>query len=136
MFEILEHLHNPLGCTKVVYDLPYLFSLFLSAGKITIANQILRVTSSHCRGNLQGSVKLYNSKQNKFDCCIFCVYMRVCHFPIGILGQVWYLIVSIPDLCSLTYFKDCNCGEQGIETSKILIMHKHSARVCQACNNG
>ena len=21
----------------------------------------------------------------------------VCHFPIGILGQVWYLIVSIPD---------------------------------------
>ena len=28
----------------------------------------------------------------------------VCHFPIGILGQVWYLIVSIPDLCSLTYF--------------------------------
>ena len=28
----------------------------------------------------------------------------VCHFPIGILGQVWYLIVSIPDLCILTYF--------------------------------
>ena len=29
----------------------------------------------------------------------------VCHFPIGILGQVWYLIVSIPDLCNLTYFE-------------------------------
>ena len=28
------------------------------------------------------------------------------HFPIGILGQVWYLIVSIPDLCTLTYFDD------------------------------
>ena len=27
------------------------------------------------------------------------------HFPIGILGQVWYLIVSIPDLCTLTYFE-------------------------------
>ena len=26
-------------------------------------------------------------------------------FPIGILGRVWYLIVSTPDLCSLTYFK-------------------------------
>ena len=26
----------------------------------------------------------------------------VCHFPIGIPGQVWYLIVSIPDLCNLT----------------------------------
>ena len=25
-------------------------------------------------------------------------------FPFGILGQVWYLIVSIPDLCTLTYF--------------------------------
>ena len=27
-----------------------------------------------------------------------------CYFPIGILGQVWYLIVSIPDLCRLSYF--------------------------------
>ena len=26
-------------------------------------------------------------------------------FPIGILGQVWYLIVSIPDLCTFTYFQ-------------------------------
>ena len=25
-------------------------------------------------------------------------------FPCSILGQVWYLIVSIPDLCTLTYF--------------------------------
>ena len=25
-------------------------------------------------------------------------------FAIGILGQVWYLIVSIPDLCTLNYF--------------------------------
>ena len=33
------------------------------------------------------------------------VLMLICHFPIGILGQVWYLIVSIPDLCTLTYFK-------------------------------
>ena len=30
--------------------------------------------------------------------------VSVCHFHIGILGQVWYLIVSIPDLCTLTYF--------------------------------
>ena len=27
-----------------------------------------------------------------------------CHFPIGILGQVWYFIVLIPHLCTLTYF--------------------------------
>ena len=25
-------------------------------------------------------------------------------FPCGILGQVWYLILSIPDLCLLSYF--------------------------------
>ena len=30
------------------------------------------------------------------------VLLWVCHFPVGILGQVWYLIVSIPD--TLTYF--------------------------------
>ena len=32
------------------------------------------------------------------------VKLRVCHFPVGILGQLWYLIVSIPDLCILTHF--------------------------------
>ena len=32
------------------------------------------------------------------------LWCPVCHFPIGILGQVWYLIVSIPDLCTRTYF--------------------------------
>ena len=26
------------------------------------------------------------------------------YFPIGILSQVWYLIVLIPDLCTLTYY--------------------------------
>ena len=34
--------------------------------------------------------------------------LSVCYFPIGILGQVWYLIVSIPDLCTLTYFVIAN----------------------------
>ena len=28
----------------------------------------------------------------------------VTFFPIGILGQVWRLVVSIPDLCTLSYF--------------------------------
>ena len=31
--------------------------------------------------------------------------MSLSLFPIAILGQVWCLIVSIPDLCTLTYFK-------------------------------
>ena len=29
-------------------------------------------------------------------------------FPCGILGQVWYLIVSFSDLCHLSYFKWVN----------------------------
>ena len=32
------------------------------------------------------------------------VKLEVCHLPIGTLGQVWYLIVSIPYLCTLNYF--------------------------------
>ena len=31
-------------------------------------------------------------------------------FPCGILGQVWYLIVLIPDLCRLSYF-DSFCDD-------------------------
>ena len=30
-----------------------------------------------------------------------CVFVS---FPYGVLGKVWYLIVSIPDLCLLPYF--------------------------------
>ena len=36
------------------------------------------------------------------------------HFPIGILGQVWYLIVSIPDLCNLI-------TKMGVSSKKIRI---------------
>ena len=39
------------------------------------------------------------------SCLLFvmfnCVFVT---FPCGILDQVWYLIVSIPDLCRLSYF--------------------------------
>ena len=34
-------------------------------------------------------------------CKFNCVFVT---FPCGILGQVWYLIVSIPDLFRLSYF--------------------------------
>ena len=36
-----------------------------------------------------------------------CVFVT---FPCGILGQVWYLIVSIPDLCRLSYFVYIACS--------------------------
>ena len=32
---------------------------------------------------------------------VYCIFVT---FPLGILGQVWYLIVSFPDLCLLSYF--------------------------------
>ena len=32
-------------------------------------------------------------------------------FPCGILGQVWYLIVSFPDFCRLVYFTKQYCIE-------------------------
>ena len=43
------------------------------------------------------------------------VKLCVCHFPIGTLGQVWYVIVLIPDICTLPNFKrnvsflNCSC---------------------------
>ena len=36
-------------------------------------------------------------------CDVYCVFVA---FPCGILSQVWYFIVSIPDLCHLTYVDD------------------------------
>ena len=41
-----------------------------------------------------------------WPCCsrLLCLTVSL-SFSIGILGQVWYLIVSIPDLCTLAYFK-------------------------------
>ena len=32
---------------------------------------------------------------------VSCVFVTL---PCGVMGQVWYLIVLIPDLCLLTYF--------------------------------
>ena len=37
---------------------------------------------------------------NEFDLTDLCSI----RFPIGILGQVWYLILSISDLCTLILF--------------------------------
>ena len=34
-------------------------------------------------------------------CDVYCVFVT---FPFGIMGQVRYLIVSISDLCHLSYF--------------------------------
>ena len=44
----------------------------------------------------------------------------------GILGQVWYLIVSIPDLCTLTYFYKLSTRDFVI----YLICKQQKARAC------
>ena len=44
----------------------------------------------------------------------------VCHFPIGILGQVWYLIVSIPDLCNLITLRIIHKINRNMFPSKII----------------
>ena len=50
----------------------------------------------------------------------------VCHFPIGILGQVWYLIVSIPDLCNLiTLTLDMSPSRKGMRPFHYSIMLWH-----------
>ena len=32
---------------------------------------------------------------------VYCIFIS---FPCDIMGQVWYLVVSFPDLCRLSYF--------------------------------
>ena len=48
------------------------------------------------------------------------VLLWVCHFPIGILGQVWYMIVSIPDLCTLTLV---GFGWNRVKYTRLTIRH-------------
>ena len=46
--------------------------------------------------------------------CVHCIFVT---FPCGILGQVWYLIVSFPDLCRLSYFV------QGLEIYRLTLTY-------------
>ena len=48
-------------------------------------------------GHLLGKADRLDRLYVKFSC----VFVT---FPCGVLGQVWYLIVSIPDFSLLTYF--------------------------------
>ena len=47
----------------------------------------------------------------KYNVLVCDVLLWSCHFPIGILGRVWCLIVSIPDLCPLSHLVSwVRCG--------------------------
>ena len=45
-------------------------------------------------------------------------YGVLCRFPIGILDQVWYLIASIPDLYTLTYFHQDDITTSQVESGE------------------
>ena len=45
-----------------------------------------------------------------FGSCLWCL-LWFCNFPIWYSGQMWYLIVLIPDLCCLSYF---TCSQREI----------------------
>ena len=47
---------------------------------------------------------VYDNKLSLHLIVVNTVQLENCHFPIGILGQVWCLIVSISDICPLPYF--------------------------------
>ena len=49
--------------------------------------------------------------KDSFVCDVYCVFVT---YPCGVLGQVWCLIVSIPDLCLLSYFKCIHCVQRGV----------------------
>ena len=42
---------------------------------------------------------------------VYCIFVT---FPCGILGQMWYLIVSFPDLCLLSYFEPLKYHRSGM----------------------
>ena len=65
--------------------------------------------------------------------------LRRCRFPIGILGQVWCLIVSIPDLCPLSYFNDLQFGIATVQNGPLvkgltLDKYKHRIRYVRSCS--
>ena len=61
---------------------------------------------------------------------VYCIFAT---FSCGILGQVWYLIVSFPDLCRLSYFVKC-VSFTSFEDN-YYILHTYSLR-CEDIING
>ena len=56
------------------------------------------------------------------------VWLCFVTFPCGILGQVWYLIVLIPDLCHLSYFDSKNFNGLTCDISFNLMFHGKFSR--------
>ena len=59
---------------------------------------------SHAFPSVQGCLVVTCWEQADLLALVSVVYCICVTFPCDILGQLWYLIVSFPDLCHLSYF--------------------------------
>ena len=105
MFSYVKYMHSLLGSLKGpttarIEALTFTSPALNLRSRSKILASILKVCLYVLRGHLLGKGWPLGSR-------LWCL-LWICHFPIGILGQVWYLIVSIPDLCNLTYFDKFN----------------------------
>ena len=50
---------------------------------------------------------------------VYCIFDTV---PCFIVGQVWYLIVSFPDLCRLSYFKNGALPHLKLQICKLVLL--------------
>ena len=69
---------------------------------MTRTNAIDFCTDQQMSAVLRDEKSLSGSEVLAFVCVVYCVFVT---FPFGILGQMWYLIVSIPNPCCLSYLK-------------------------------
>ena len=108
------HWEHDVYCLSAIPVL--LEQLFGGCLAVTISSDDRQCSAGRCcwRRELEPSLQHLSAQ------LIWYISLWVCHFPIGILGQVWYLIVSIPDLCTLTYFDIFLCINMGC---KCKILH-------------
>ena len=72
-------------------------------GKITVI-KIMLFQNRYMLFRLCQTNPLKQFKELKNSCDVYCDFVT---FSFGILEQMWYLIVSIPDHCRLSYFVIC-----------------------------
>ena len=76
---------------------PSLVDLFCYCFCVCLCHTVLSVSCSHVVTCWERADLLAH---------FYVIFSRVfVTYPYGVLGQLWYLIVSIPDLCLLPYFE-------------------------------
>ena len=60
---------------------------------------------------------------------VYCIFVT---FLCGVLGQVWYLIVSFPDLCHLYYFDNSGLGNMKASIRMFIFVFE---LVCSYCKS-